>query len=252
MRSPGRAAGAASGRRVSPRECLPQQCDAGRGRLAGHAGAAPDRPLVRVSAGQPGRLFGAWPRAARRDQAGCGLWPPGVPVRGRPPNRCARQRRLHTERGDCARDRVHAARAAIDRAECEPFRGKDPANAELHGYEIWRNRGRFASDLRIADQGKKLEVFARTFQTVVESGSVLPSATAWKNRISSWQRSLLGPRGGRSRGVSINTRPPAAAARPTALLRRRQPRHRGRDQGCGTENVQRHRAVQVSPLIGPE
>lgn len=90
-------------------------------------------------------------------------------------------------------DRVHAAGAAIERAKCEPFRGKDPAKVELHGYEMWRNWGRFASDPRIPDQGKKLEIFARTSQAIAESGSVLLNVIAWKNRISSGQRSLLGP-----------------------------------------------------------
>lgn len=69
---------------------------------------------------------------------------------------------------------VHRARAAVDRAKRELFRGKDPMKWELHGYEIWRSRGRFADDLCIPCN-EKLDVFARSVEAIEESGAVVVS-----------------------------------------------------------------------------
>lgn len=86
---------------------------------------------------------------------------------------------------------VHKARAAVDRAKRELFRGKDPMKWELHGYEVWRSRGRFAEDLCIPDRAKRLEVFARTAKAIRESGAVLVGVIIRKDRLPSGQRDPL-------------------------------------------------------------
>lgn len=85
---------------------------------------------------------------------------------------------------------VHRARAAVDRAKRELFRGKDPMKWELHGYEIWRSRGRFADDLCIPSI-EKLDVFARSVEAIEESGAVVVSVIIQKDRLTSRRHNLL-------------------------------------------------------------
>ena len=87
-------------------------------------------------------------------------------------------------------DDVHRARAAVDRAKRELFRGKDTMKWELHGYEIWRSKGRFAADMRIPDS-RKPAVFIRTVEAINESGAVLVTVIIRKNRLASKRNSLL-------------------------------------------------------------
>ena len=80
-------------------------------------------------------------------------------------------------------DDVHRARAAVDGAKRELFKGKDPLKWELHGYEIWRGIGRFADDLRITTNEQKFNVFTRTVKAIEESEAVLVTVIMSKNRI---------------------------------------------------------------------
>lgn len=88
-------------------------------------------------------------------------------------------------------DGVHRARASVDRAKRELFRGKDTMKWELHGYEIWRSRERFAEDLKISNTDEKLKVFARTVQAIKESEVVLVNTIIRKDRLPPSQRDLL-------------------------------------------------------------
>ena len=88
-------------------------------------------------------------------------------------------------------DDVHRARGAVDRTKRELFSGKDTMKWELHGYEIWRGRGRFAHDLHIPRLDEKLKVFARTVEAIEESGAVLTSVIIDKNRLPSGRHNLL-------------------------------------------------------------
>lgn len=88
-------------------------------------------------------------------------------------------------------DEVHRARAAVDKAKREMFRGKDPMNWELHGYDVWRGTGQFRNDLPPLDNREKLAVFTRTVGAIEESGAVLVSVIIWKNRMPSERHNLL-------------------------------------------------------------
>lgn len=85
---------------------------------------------------------------------------------------------------------VHRARAAVDRAKRELFKGVDTMKWELHGYEIWRSKGNFAAHMRIPDS-EKISVFARIVKALEESESVLVGAIIWKDRLPPGQHNLL-------------------------------------------------------------
>lgn len=87
-------------------------------------------------------------------------------------------------------DDVHRARAAVDRAKRELFKGVDTMKWELHGYEIWRSKGKFAAQMRIPDS-EKIPVFARIVKALEESESVLVSVIIWKDRLPPGQHNLL-------------------------------------------------------------
>ena len=88
-------------------------------------------------------------------------------------------------------DDVHRARAAVDRTKRDLLRGRDSQKWELHGYKIWRGRGRFADDLYMPDSDKKIEMFTRTIRAIKESGATLVSVIISKNRLPSGQYKLL-------------------------------------------------------------
>lgn len=87
-------------------------------------------------------------------------------------------------------DNVHRARAAVDRAKRELSKGIDTMKWELHGYEIWRSKGKFAAGLRIPDSEKN-SVFVRAVKALEESECVLVCVIIWKDRLPPGQHNLL-------------------------------------------------------------
>ncbi len=88
-------------------------------------------------------------------------------------------------------DDVHRARAAIDRVKRELSKGKDTKDWELHGYEVRRDKGAFAADLRVSDREERLTAFTSTIKAIKESEAVLISVIIWKNRLPPGQHNLL-------------------------------------------------------------
>lgn len=91
---------------------------------------------------------------------------------------------------------LHGARAAIGSAKRDAFPELDPGSWELHAYDVWNNRGKFAGDDHGLNLEKKRKVFSKAVEAITTSGAALVGVVVWKNRLRG------GPDGSRIRTLS--------------------------------------------------
>lgn len=91
---------------------------------------------------------------------------------------------------------LHGARAAIGSAKRDAFPELDPDSWELHAYDVWNNRGKFAGEHNGLNLEKKAEVFSKAVGAIAASGAALAGVAVWKNRLRG------GPDGPRIRTLS--------------------------------------------------
>lgn len=78
---------------------------------------------------------------------------------------------------------LHDARAAIGSAKRNVFPESDPGSWELHAYDMWNNRGKFAEKDHSLNLEKKRKVFSRAVEAIAGSGATLVGVAIWKNRL---------------------------------------------------------------------